>query len=158
MRAADAPVLRKANSRSGRELSRFDLTDGRIHDLAKLAPLLIGNRSQQVLNLRDAFSHESRSGWLMRSARSLEGRAAPSHRLHPCPSSRDRSQSRAETSGASKALLGCNRVVQKVNGLDVLWVRGQRASERRTAAADAIGRRPDRREPGRCLPKSAVKA
>jgi histidinol-phosphate phosphatase family protein len=59
MRAADAPVLRETNSGSKRELGRFDLTDRRFNQLAKFPTLLVGNRRQQILNLRDAFPHES---------------------------------------------------------------------------------------------------
>src|ERR1700675_4421877 len=62
MGAADAPVLREADSWVGRELGSFDLTSGRFDQLAKLPPLLIGNRSQQILNLRDALPHESHNG------------------------------------------------------------------------------------------------
>src|ERR1019366_2390382 len=62
MGTADAPVLRETDSWAGRELGRFDLTDRRFHHLAKLATLLVGNRSQQILNLRDALPHESHNG------------------------------------------------------------------------------------------------
>src|SRR6202140_2335175 len=59
---ADAPVLRKTNPRPGRELGSFDLTNRCINQLAKLSTLLVGDRSQQILNLRDAFPHESHNG------------------------------------------------------------------------------------------------
>src|SRR6202162_1530552 len=39
---ADAPILREANSWTGRELRSFDLTGCCFHHLAKLPPLLIG--------------------------------------------------------------------------------------------------------------------
>ncbi len=60
--ATDASVLRETNSEPGRELSSFDLADRRFHHLNKLAALLVGDRSHQVLNLRDAFSDESHNG------------------------------------------------------------------------------------------------
>ena len=59
---ADAPVLRETNSRPGKELCAFDLADCRIDQLAKLSTLLFRNRSQQSLNLRDAFHYESHNG------------------------------------------------------------------------------------------------
>ena len=62
MCAADAPVLRETDSWAGRELGSFDLTDRRFDHLAKLPTLLFGNRSQQILNLRNAFPHESHNG------------------------------------------------------------------------------------------------
>ena len=46
----------------GRELGSFDLTNRRINYLAKLSTLLVGDRSQQILNLRDAFPYESHNG------------------------------------------------------------------------------------------------
>src|SRR6202162_608205 len=62
MGAADAPVLREADSWVGRELGSFDLTSGRFNQLAKLLTLLFRDRSQQVLNLRDAFPHKRHNG------------------------------------------------------------------------------------------------
>src|ERR1039458_240220 len=62
MGTADAPVLRETDSWAWRELGSFDLIDRRFHHLAKLATLLIGNRSQQILNLWDALPHESHNG------------------------------------------------------------------------------------------------
>src|SRR6202521_5678756 len=62
MRTANAPVLREADSWMGRELSSFDLTSGRFDQLAKLLTLLLRDRSQQVLNLRDAFPHKRHNG------------------------------------------------------------------------------------------------
>src|SRR5580704_3965553 len=62
VRTADAPVLRETDSWVRRELGRFDLTSGSFNQLAKLLPLLFGDRSQEVLNLRDAFPHESHNG------------------------------------------------------------------------------------------------
>src|SRR5271163_76556 len=58
MRTADAPVLWETDSWVGRELGSFDLAGGRFDQLTKLLPLLLGDRSQQVLNLRNALSHE----------------------------------------------------------------------------------------------------
>ena len=46
----------------GRELGSFDLTNRRINYLAKLSTLLVGDRSQQILNLRNTFPHESHNG------------------------------------------------------------------------------------------------
>src|ERR1035437_2434740 len=62
MGTADAPVLRETDSWAERELGSFNLTDRRFNQLAKLATLLIGNRSQQILNLWDALPHESHNG------------------------------------------------------------------------------------------------
>src|ERR1700730_8732696 len=62
MGAADAPVLREADSWPGMELGGFDLSGRRFHDLAKLATLILRNRSQQILDLREALSHESHNG------------------------------------------------------------------------------------------------
>src|ERR1039458_2301766 len=64
MGTADAPVLRGTEFWAGEELGRFNLTDRRFHHLVKLATLLIGNRSQQILNLRDAFPYESHNGYI----------------------------------------------------------------------------------------------
>src|ERR1700693_998190 len=52
---ADASVLRESDSWVGRELGGFDLTCGRFDQLAKLLTLLLRDRSQQILNLRDAL-------------------------------------------------------------------------------------------------------
>jgi hypothetical protein len=46
----------------GRELGTFDLSGGRFDQLAKLLALLLCDRSQKVLNLRDAFPHERHNG------------------------------------------------------------------------------------------------
>ena len=62
MGTADAPVLRKADAGPGRELGSFDLTNRRIDHLTKLSTLLVRDRSQQILNLRDTFPHESHDG------------------------------------------------------------------------------------------------
>jgi hypothetical protein len=43
-------------------LGSFDLTDRRVDQLTKLPSLLVRNRSEQVLNLGDAFSDESHNG------------------------------------------------------------------------------------------------
>src|SRR5579862_4821644 len=59
---ADAPVLRETDSWVGRELGRFDLTSGGFNQLAKLLTLLFRDRSQQVLNLRNAFPHKRHNG------------------------------------------------------------------------------------------------
>jgi len=60
--AADAPVLWETDPGPSQELCVFDLTDYRINQLVKLSTLLVGNRSQQILNLREAFPHESYDG------------------------------------------------------------------------------------------------
>ena len=60
--AADAPVLREPDPGPRKELGGFNLTDRRINQLAKLSTLLVGNCSQQILNLRDTFPHESHNG------------------------------------------------------------------------------------------------
>src|ERR1019366_2591514 len=62
MGTAHAPVLRKTDSWPRKELCSFDLTDRHFNQLAKLPTLLIGNRSQQVLNLRNPLPHESHNG------------------------------------------------------------------------------------------------
>src|ERR1039457_6887553 len=62
MGTADAPVLRESDSWPRKEPGSFDLTDRRVNKLAKLLPLLFGDRSQQVLNLRDAFPHKRYNG------------------------------------------------------------------------------------------------
>src|SRR5579862_2217039 len=59
---ADAPVLRETDSWVGRELGRFDLTGRGFNQLAKLLTLLFRDRSQEVLNLRNAFPHKSHNG------------------------------------------------------------------------------------------------
>src|ERR1700722_14097521 len=64
MGTADAPVLWETDSRTGRELCPLDLANRRFHQLAKLPTLFFGHRSQQVLNLRDAFPHECHNGYL----------------------------------------------------------------------------------------------
>jgi hypothetical protein len=64
MGTADAPILRETDSWAERELGSFNLTDRRFHHLAKLATLLIGNRSQQILNLWDALPHESHNRYI----------------------------------------------------------------------------------------------
>jgi len=58
----DASVLRETDSWPERELGSFDLADRRFHYLAKLPALLIGNRSQEILNFRNTLSHESYNG------------------------------------------------------------------------------------------------
>src|ERR1700680_4949916 len=62
MGAADAPVLRETDSWVGRELGSFDLTSSRFDQLAKLLTLLLRDRSQQVLNLRNALPHKRHNG------------------------------------------------------------------------------------------------
>ena len=62
MSAADAPVLREADSRVGRELCSLDLTDRCLDHLAKLLTLLFGDRSQEILNLGEALPHKSHDG------------------------------------------------------------------------------------------------
>ena len=62
MGTADAPVLWESDSWPRKEPGSFDLTDRRVNKLAKLLPLLFGDRSQQVLNLRDAFPHKRHNG------------------------------------------------------------------------------------------------
>src|ERR1700688_4166588 len=62
MRAANAPVLGKPDSWMRRKLCRFDLTSGRFDELPKLLTLLFRDRSQQVLNLRNAFPNKSHNG------------------------------------------------------------------------------------------------
>ena len=64
MGAADASVLGEADAGPGQELSSFDLTGRCFDQLAKLPPLLFGDRSRQILNLRDPFPDEGHDGHL----------------------------------------------------------------------------------------------
>ena len=59
---ADASVLRETDSWMRRKLGSFDLTSCGLDQLAKLLPLLFGDRSQKVLNLGNAFPNESHDG------------------------------------------------------------------------------------------------
>src|SRR5271169_623264 len=59
---ANTPVLRETDSWVGRKLGGFDLTSRGFDQLAKLLTLLFGDRSQEVLNLRDAFPHKRHDG------------------------------------------------------------------------------------------------
>jgi hypothetical protein len=59
---AEAPVLWETDPRPRQKLCGFNLTDCSFNQLAKFSALLFGNRSQQILNLRDAFPHESHDG------------------------------------------------------------------------------------------------
>jgi hypothetical protein len=60
--AADAPVLRETDSGVRRKLGRLDLTSRGFNQLAELLTLLFRDRSQEVLNLRDAFPHKGHDG------------------------------------------------------------------------------------------------
>src|SRR5580700_8142055 len=68
MRAADTPVLREADSTVRRELARLDLTDRGLNQMTVFASLLVGNRCFQILNLRNAFSHEDNNRDIRNSA------------------------------------------------------------------------------------------
>src|SRR6201998_2918782 len=59
MGTTDAAVLWETDTRSGREASAFNLANHLINHLAKLATLLFGDRSREVLNLREALPHKS---------------------------------------------------------------------------------------------------
>src|ERR1700688_1108713 len=62
MCTANASVLRKPDSWMRRKLCSFNLTSGRFDQLTKLLPLLFCNRSQQVLNFRNAFPNKRHNG------------------------------------------------------------------------------------------------
>jgi hypothetical protein len=60
--AADAPVLREADSGPWWKLSCFNLADRRFHDLPKFLSLVCSDGRQEILNLWEAFPHERHDG------------------------------------------------------------------------------------------------
>src|SRR6266851_4912564 len=58
MRAAQAAVLRKADTAVRNKLSRFDLADRSLHKAPELLPLFFRDRCSQILNLGSMLSHE----------------------------------------------------------------------------------------------------
>src|SRR6202007_425325 len=59
MGTTDAAVLWETDTGSGKESSAFNQTNHLINHLAELATLRVGDRSREVLNLREAFPHKS---------------------------------------------------------------------------------------------------
>src|SRR5258708_35002183 len=58
MGAAQATVLREANTTMRNKLSRFDLADRCLHKVPELLTLLFRDRRSQILNFRSMLSHE----------------------------------------------------------------------------------------------------
>src|SRR6516162_7269529 len=62
MGAAHTPVLRESNAAVWKELSRLDLIDRSLDQLAKLPALSFVDRGLQILNLRCVLSYKYNQG------------------------------------------------------------------------------------------------